>query len=85
MSDAAVLTPEQERRARANNDRKFRGWTADRVIRLHRKTLAETAYPDEYIEGVRRHLASGLYRRIYPPHVVEATRLFLAKVGNAHR
>lgn len=66
---------------RANNDRRFKGWNAKRVIRLHQATLDDTGAPDEYLDGIRRHLADGTYRRIYPPHVVEATRLFLAQVS----
>ena len=73
------FTPTQVARIRANNDRRFRGWNAKRVIRLHQKTLDETAAPDEYLDGIRSHLADGTYRRIYPPHVVEATRQFLAR------
>jgi cytosine/adenosine deaminase-related metal-dependent hydrolase len=76
------LGPGQVAHIRAANDRRFRGWNAKRVIRLHQLTLDETAAPDEYLDGIRRHLADGTYRRIYPPHVVEATRLFLAQVSS---
>lgn len=80
MSVLDDLPPERIAHIRANNDRRFRGWDAKRVVRLHRKTLEETAAPDEYVDGIRRHLADGTYGRIYPPLVVEATRLFLSQV-----
>jgi len=76
------MAPERVARIRANNDRRFRGWDAKRVIKLHRKTLEGTAHPDEYLDGIRTHLADGTYRRIYPPMVVEATRQFLAEVSS---
>jgi hypothetical protein len=72
------FTPDQVAHIRANNDLRFKGWNAKRVVQLHEKTLGETAFPDDYIAGIRANLADGTYRRIYPPHVVEATRLFLA-------
>jgi hypothetical protein len=81
MSLLDQVAPERVATIRASNDLRFRGWDAKRVIRLHRKTLEETAAPNEYLEGIRRHLADGTYRRIYPPMVVEATRLFLAQVS----
>lgn len=75
----ASLTPEQVHQIRAMNDRRYRGWDTARVIRLHRHTAeADADGGVAYREGIRRHLASGLYRRIYPPHVVEATRAYLA-------
>jgi hypothetical protein len=78
-----TMPPERVARIRAVNDRKYRGWDAKRVIRLHQQTLAATEFPDEYLDGIREHLTSGVYRRIYPPHVVEATRLFLAQLKSA--
>lgn len=75
------LTAEQLAALRRSNDAKYRGWDQQRVIRLHRRTVADEADGGaEYIAGVRRHLSSGLYRRIYPPHVVEATRAWLAGI-----
>lgn len=75
------LTAEQIAALRRQNDAKYRGWDQRRIVRLHRQTAAgEGDGGAEYVAGVRRHLASGLYRRLYPPHVVEATRAFLAGI-----
>jgi hypothetical protein len=84
MSAASILdefAPARVAHMRANNDARFRGWDAKRVIRLHRKTLESTAAPGEYVDGIRRLLADGTYRRLYPPHVVEATRRFVADLS----
>lgn len=78
---ALPFTDEQLAELRRQNDAKYRGWDQRRVIRLHRRTAAgEKDAGLEYVAGVRRHLSSGLYRRIYPPHVVEATRAWLAGI-----
>ena len=75
----ASLTDDQVQRIRAQNDARYRGWDLARVVRLHRQTAeADSDGGLAYREAIRKHLASGLYRRIYPPHVVEATRAFLA-------
>lgn len=78
-----TLAPEQLRSLRRQNDNTYRRWPATRVIALHERTLRETKWPDEYVAGVKRHVASGLYRAIYPPAFVEATRTWLAKVDAA--
>lgn len=75
----ASLGAEQIHQIRAMNDRRYRGWDVARVVRLHRHTAAADADGGiAYREGIRKHLASGLYSRIYPPHVVEATRAYMA-------
>jgi hypothetical protein len=75
-----ALTAEQVHRIRAMNDSRYRGWRARDVVKLHRRTAAADADGGAaYHAGIRQHLASGLYARIYPPHVVEATRLYLAQ------
>ena len=78
MSFLDEFTPAAVGRIRAANDRRYRGWSARRVVRLHEQTLAGTKDPEAYLAGIRARLADGTYRRIYPPHVVEATRAFLA-------
>lgn len=75
-----ALTTDQVQRIRGMNDTKYRGWRARDVVKLHRRTAAaESDGGAAYHAGIHQHLASGLYARIYPPHVVEATRLYLAQ------
>lgn len=75
------FTPEQIERLRAQNEAKHKGVNADGFYRIHRRTVRETAEKAEYVDGVRRHVASGLYAAIYPEAALIGTQRFLDEQG----